>query len=185
MDKKITLTEGQLRNLIQQSIKESLDEVNWFQRTGQKIRNGFDNVKNQVGGAAAGLKAGVKYGGTNAASAGRNDYLAKKNNELAQSRQAECDAAVAEFRKEYGARVGELNRWKANEIRQIKQMYGADAFAKKAQNAASSADAARNDQANFWQYDRNAASAAQNNQQRMVAEAIEGIVDKVLNEYIA
>ena len=181
MDKKITLTEEQLRNLIQKTITESLDEVNWFQRAGQKIRNGFDNVKNQVGGAAAGLKAGIKHGGTNAAAAGRNDYLAKKNSELAQSRQEECDAAVAKFRKEYGARVGELNRWKANEIKQIKQMYGADAFAKKAKSAADAADAARGDEANFWQYDKNSAE----NQQKMVAESIDKIVESVLKEYIA
>ena len=181
MNKKISLTEEQLRSLIEESIKESIDEVNWFKRAGQGIRNAYDSAKTAVGGAAAGLKAGAKYGGTTAASAGKNDYLAKKNSELAQNRKEECDAAIAEFRKEYGKKVGELNKWKANEIRQIKQMYGADAFAKKADNATNAAASARQDRANFNQYDLNNAQDAQT---RNVAESIDRIVSEALKKHI-
>ena len=181
MDKKITLSEEQLRSLIQNTITETVNEVNWFQRAGQKVRNAWDNTKNQIGGAAAGIKSGVKYGGTTAAAAGRNDYLAKKNSELAQSRQEECDNAIAEFRKEYSARVGELNKWKANEIRQIKQMYGADAFANKARAASNAAQAARQDRAQFNQYDLNNQGEGQI---RSVAESIEKIVSETMKKYL-
>ena len=188
MEKTIQLNEEQLRNVISKTIEsallaEGIDEVSWFKRAGNAVRNAYDSAKTAVGGAAAGLKAGLKYGGTTAASAGAGDYKAKRNAELADSRKSEAEAAIAEFKKEYSAKVGELNRWKANEIRQIKQMYGADAFAKKASDAQASAASARADRAAFNQYDlNNAGAGAQNYKQ--VAESIDRIVSEALKKYI-
>lgn len=186
MEKTIQLNEEQLRNAVSKTIEsvllsEGIDEVNWFRRAGNAVRNAYDNAKTAVGGALAGAKAGLKYGGTTAAAAGANDYKAQRNANLAASRQQEADAAIAEFRKEYGQKVGELNRWKANEIRQIKQMFGADAFAKKSTNAQANAAAARQDRANFNQYDLNNAGA-QNYKQ--VAESIDKIVDESIKKVL-
>lgn len=188
MDKTINLNEEQLRAAVRETIKsvlvsENIDEVNWFKRAGNAVRNAYDNVKTTVGGAAAGLKAGLKYGGTTAAAAGANDYKAKRNAELAGTRKQEADAAVEEFRNEYRQKVGELNRWKASEIRQIKQMYGADAFAKKADNAQTAAANARADREQFNQYGLNNAGAGQNNY-RNVAESIDKIVADTIREFI-
>lgn len=174
------ITEKELRDLIyetiQESVNEDVDEVNFFRRAGNAIRNAYDTAKTQVGGAAAGLKAGLKYGGGNAAAAGRNDYLAKKNSELAASRKQECDAAIEEFRNEYCQKVGELNKWKASEIAQIKKMYGADAFSKASGSAQERASAARADQARFW----NGGNQQQQQLYRNVAEAVERAMKKVL-----
>lgn len=188
MEKRVPLTEEQLRNVINKTIKsallaEGIDEVSWFKRAGNAVRNAFDNAKTAVGGAAAGLKAGVKYGGTTAAAAGANDYKAKRNAELANSRKQEADAAIEEFRNEYKQKVGELNKWKASEIRQIKQMYGADAFAKKADNAQGAAASARKDMAQFNQYDLNNAGVGQGSY-RNVAESIDKIVGETIKKYI-
>ena len=186
MEKRVPLTEEQLRNVISKTIEsallaEGIDEVNWFRRAGNAVRNAYDSAKTAVGGAAAGLKAGLKYGGTTAAAAGAGDYKAKRNAELADSRKQEADAAVEEFRNEYRQKVGELNSWKAKEIRQIKQMYGADAFKKKADTATADASNARADRAQFNQYDLNNAGEAQRKQ---VAESIERIVSETLKKYI-
>ena len=186
MAQNIQLNEEQLRNVISKTIEsaliaEGIDEVNWFKRAGNAVRNAYDNAKTAVGGAAAGLKAGLKYGGTTAAAAGANDYKAKRNAELADSRKQEADAAIEEFRNEYKQKVGELNRWKASEIKQIKQMYGADAFKKKADTATADAANARADRAQFNQYDLNNAGEAQ---RRQVAESIERIVSETLKKYI-
>lgn len=178
------ITEEQLRDMVRQSLSEALDEIGFGKRFGQWARNAWDNAKTQVGGAAAGLKAGIKYGGANAASAGRNDYMAKRNADLAQSRSKECEEAIAEFRKEYGKKVGELNQWKANEIAQIKKMYGADAFAKKAGDAQAAAGAARDSQAQFWgNQQQNSAQAGQTYDK--VAESVAKALKKVLAEAIA
>lgn len=180
---KQTITEEQLRQIVYNTIKESLDEVNWFRRAGNAVRNAYDNVKTGVGGAIAGAKAGLKYGGTTAAVAGANDYKAQRNAELASSRKEEADAAIAEFKKEYGQKVGELNRWKANEIRQIKQMFGADAFAKKSADAQASAADALQDRANFNRYDLNNTATGASSYGK-VAESIDRIVDETLKKYI-
>lgn len=167
------LTEKQLRDIVQNTIMESLDEVNWFQRAGNKIRNAYDNVKTQAGGAAAGLKAGVKYGGGNAATAARNDYMAQRNSELAAKRQEEANAAIEKFKTEWKQKLGELNQWKASEIAQIKKMYGADAFASKVAGQQDKAAAARQSQADFWQ-------GGNSQQYRQVAEAVAEAFKKVL-----
>lgn len=184
----ISLNEEQLRNVISKTIEsallaEGVDEVNWFKRAGNAVRNAYDSAKTAVGGAVAGAKAGLKYGGTTAAAAGANDYKAQRNADLAASRQSEADAAIAEFKKEYGQKVGELNRWKAQEIRQIKQMFGADAFAKKAGNAQSAAASARADRAQFNQNDLNNAGEGQN-AYRNVSESINRIVNEELKKFI-
>lgn len=169
----MNITENQLREIISNVISESLDEVNWFQRAGNKIRNAYDNVKTQVGGAAAGLKAGVKYGGGNAATAARNDYMAQRNSELAAKRQEEANAAIEKFKTEWKQKLGELNQWKASEIAQIKKMYGADAFASKVAGQQDKAAAARQSQADFWQ-------GGNSQQYRQVAEAVAEAFKKVL-----
>ena len=187
MEKKnISLNEEQLRNVISKTIEsallaEGIDEVNWFKRAGNAVRNAYDSAKTAVGGAVAGAKAGMKYGGTTAAAAGAGDYKAKRNAELADSRKQEADAAIAEFKKEYSKKVGELNSWKAKEVRQIKQMYGADAFAKKATNAQNSAAAARQDRAQFNQYSLNNAGEQG---VRNVAESVERIVNETIKKYL-
>lgn len=171
----MNITENQLREIISNVISESLDEVNWFQRTGNRLRNAFDNAKTQVGGAAAGLKAGVKYGGGNAATAARNDYLAKRNGELAAGRQEEANAAIEKLETEYRSKLGELNKWKAKEVQQIKQMYGADAFANRVASAQDKAAAARKNQADFWQ-------GGDSQGYSQVAEAVENAIKKFLKE---
>ena len=59
-------------------------------------------------------------------------------------------------------------------------MYGADAFAKKAGNAATSAEATRQNQAAFWTPKGQA--AGQNNAYRRVDESINKIVDEVIKK---
>lgn len=188
MKNAINLNEEQLRNIISETIKntliaEGVDEVNFFKRAGNAIRNTFDNAKTAIGGAVAGAKAGLKYGGTTAASAGANDYKAKRNADLAASRQQEAANAIEEFKNEYRQKVGELNKWKASEIRQIKQMYGADAFARKAGDAKAAATSARQDRAQFNQYASDNAGAG-SSAYRNVAESIERIVGDTVRKYI-
>ena len=50
MDKRVPLTEEQLRNVISKTIEsallaEGIDEVNWFRRAGNAVRNAYDNAK--------------------------------------------------------------------------------------------------------------------------------------------
>jgi hypothetical protein len=182
MEKSIQLNEQQLRNVISKTIEsallaEGVDEVNWFKRAGNAVRNAYDNAKTAVGGAVAGAKAGLKYGGTTAASAGANDYKAKRNADLAASRKQEAAAAVREFRAEFDKRLKDLYAWKKSEVAQIKKMYGADAFASKANSAQAAAETARADRAQF-----NTNSGARNYGQ--VAESIDRIVNEELKKFI-
>ena len=62
-------------------------------------------------------------------------------------------------------------------------MYGADAFAKKADNAQGAAASARQDRAQFNQHDLNNAGAGQGSY-RNVAESIDKIVGETIKKYI-
>ena len=173
MDKKITLTEEQLRNLIQQTIQESLDEVGLGQRMGAWFNRKANDIKTGIGAAAAGAKSMAQMGGTTAAQIGANNYRAQKNSEYSAKMKEKAKVAIRKVNAQFDEKFKQLRDWRKAEKEQINKMYGADVYAAAAKEAETAANDALQKRTDFNQYNR------------MVAESIEKIVKNVLKEYLA